>query len=98
MILESAYLSVKEGEASAFEEAFKQASSIISSMNGYISHELHKCIEDEYLYLLLVKWETLEDHTQGFRGSAEYQDWKQLLHHFYEPFPIVWHFEQVNLS
>lgn len=98
MILESAYLSVKEGEASAFEEAFKQASSIISSMNGYISHELHKCIEDEHLYLLLVKWETLEDHTQGFRGSAEYQDWKQILHHFYEPFPTVWHFEQVNLS
>ena len=98
MILESAYLSVKEGEASAFEEAFKQASSIISSMNGYISHELHKCIEDEHLYLLLVKWETLEDHTQGFRGSAEYQDWRQLLHHFYEPFPTVWHFEQVNLS
>lgn len=98
MILESAYLSVKEGEASAFEEAFKQASSIIASMNGYISHELHKCIEDEHLYLLLVKWETLEDHTQGFRGSAEYQDWRQLLHHFYEPFPTVWHFEQVNLS
>ena len=98
MILESAYLQVREGEAQAFEEAFEEASAIISSMNGYISHELHKCIEDNHLYLLLVKWETLEDHTEGFRGSAEYQDWKKLLHHFYDPFPTVWHFEQVVLS
>lgn len=98
MILESAYLQVKEGESQAFEVTFKEASAIISSMNGYISHELHKCIEDDHLYLLLVKWETLEDHTVGFRESAEYQEWKALLHHFYEPFPKVWHFEQVTLS
>lgn len=97
MILETAYLQIREGEARAFEEAFKEASAIISSMNGYISHELHKCIEDSHLYLLLVKWETLADHTEGFRGSAEYQDWKKLLHHFYDPFPTVWHFEQVVL-
>jgi heme-degrading monooxygenase HmoA len=95
MILESAYLNVKAGENEAFETAFKEASSIIASMHGYIRHELHKSIEDENLYLLLVWWETLEDHTQGFRGSAEYQDWKRLLHHFYEPFPTVWHFNKI---
>ena len=98
MILESAYLNVKPNETQAFEIAFKQASGIISSMNGYIEHTLQRCLEDDHLYLLLVKWETLEDHTEGFRGSDEYQEWKSLLHHFYDPFPTVYHFEQVNLS
>jgi heme-degrading monooxygenase HmoA len=45
--------------------------------------------------LLLVEWESLEAHTQGFRGSAAYEEWRRLLHHFYEPFPVVEHFEPV---
>lgn len=98
MILEAAYLTIKAGETSAFEVAFKQASPIIAGMKGYVSHEIQKCIEDPNKYLLLVRWETLEDHIEGFRGSAEYQDWKALLHHFYEPFPTVEHFTQVNLD
>lgn len=98
MILESAYLQVKEGEAEAFEAAFRQASPIIASMKGYQGHSLQRCIEDELKYLLLVHWDTLEDHTEGFRGSKEYQEWKWLLHHFYEPFPEVFHFEQVKLD
>lgn len=95
MILEAVILNIKPGLEQAFEVAFKQASSIISSMNGYISHELHRCIQVKGKYLLLVRWETLESHTVGFRGSAEYQEWKKLLHHFYEPFPTVEHFDQV---
>jgi len=46
-------------------------------------------------YILLVNWERLEDHTEGFRGSEEYQEWKKLLHHFYDPFPTVEHYESV---
>ena len=95
MILESAYLNVKVGENTNFESAFGEASAIISSMKGYVRHELHQSIEDDHLYLLLVWWETLEDHTEGFRGSDEYQEWKRLLHHFYEPFPTVWHFNRI---
>ncbi|MBD2384356.1 antibiotic biosynthesis monooxygenase family protein [Cylindrospermum sp. FACHB-282] len=95
MILEAVILHIKPGLEQDFEAAFKQASSIISSMNGYISHELHRCIEVKGKYLFLVRWETLEDHTVGFRGSAEYQEWKKLLHHFYDPFPTVEHFDQV---
>jgi len=97
MILESAILQVHAGQSENFEEAFRKASSIIRSMQGYIRHELHKCIEVDDKYLLLVWWETLEDHTEGFRGSEEYQEWKKLLHHFYEPFPTVEHFTQVKL-
>lgn len=97
MILEVAMLQVKEGQAQDFESAFQQASSIIASMHGYVKHELHKCIEVPNKYALLVTWQTLEDHTIGFRGSPEYQEWRALLHHFYDPFPIVEHFEQVPL-
>lgn len=96
MILEAVILSVKSGTEQDFEITFQQASKIISAMNGYISHELYRCIEVEGKYLLLVKWETLEAHTVGFRGSAEYQQWKKLLHHFYDPFPTVEHFQPIS--
>lgn len=98
MILEAVMLNIKPGMEDNFESAFKKASSIISSAKGYLSHELHRCIEAQDKYLLLVKWETLEAHTVGFRGSAEYQEWKKLLHHFYEPFPTVEHFEGIELA
>jgi heme-degrading monooxygenase HmoA len=81
--------------SSAFEEAFRHASSIISARPGYISHQLQRCIEVPDRYLLLVNWETLEAHTIGFRGSPEYQNWKRMLHHFYDPFPTVEHYESV---
>ncbi|MOA65193.1 hypothetical protein D3C78_1914890 [compost metagenome] len=64
-------------------------------MKGYVHHELQKCLEKENKYVLLVRWETLEDHTIGFRGSEEYQAWKALLHHYYDPFPVVEHFVSV---
>ncbi len=93
MILEHAVLQVRPGESGAFDAAFAEASPIIASMRGYRSHRLLRCIEDDHRYLLLVEWDTLEDHTQGFRGSPEYQRWKALLHHFYDPFPEVDHYE-----
>ncbi|MFT8322723.1 MAG: antibiotic biosynthesis monooxygenase [Bacillus sp. (in: firmicutes)] len=95
MILEAAMLYVKDGMKQEFEKVFGEASAIISKMKGYQSHELQKCMEIDGKYLLLVRWETLEDHMIGFRESEEYQQWKKLLHHFYEPFPIVEHFERV---
>lgn len=97
MILEAAMLQVKEGLEAEFEEAFREASVIISSMKGYISHELQRCLGTKGKYLLLVQWENLEDHTVGFRQSDEYQQWKKKLHHFYEPFPAVEHFVKVGL-
>jgi heme-degrading monooxygenase HmoA len=93
MILEVAPLSVKIGREAEFEAAFEVAQKIISSMHGYISHELRRCIERRNEYLLLVQWQTLADHEVGFRKSSQYQEWKALLHHFYEPFPTVLHYE-----
>ena len=95
MILEVAILNVIPGREGEFEAAFQLASCLLSSKNGYISHQLQRCLENKSQYVLLVNWETLEAHTRGFRGSPEYQEWKTLLHHFYAPFPTVNHYELV---
>ena len=96
MILESAPLSVKPGQYGAFEKAFGEAQAIIASMPGYRGHELQRCIEREGQYLLLVRWDSVEHHEVGFRESPQYARWRELLHHFYEPFPTVLHYERVT--
>ncbi|MEO9850026.1 MAG: antibiotic biosynthesis monooxygenase [Reichenbachiella sp.] len=96
MILEVAILNVKLDEGEEFEKAFDEARLIISSRSGYISHDLMKCMEQTDKYILLVKWETIEDHEIGFRQSTEYLEWKRLLHHFYDPFPTVEHYQALN--
>lgn len=91
-VLEVAHLDVRPGQEAAFEAAFDTARHIIAAMPGYRGHELQRCLERPSSYLLLVRWRSLEDHTEGFRGSPEYQRWRALLHHFYDPFPAVEHF------
>jgi heme-degrading monooxygenase HmoA len=95
MILEAVMLHVQPNSEQEFEQVFRQASAIIAAADGYLSHELHRCLEVQGKYLLLVRWTTLEAHEAGFRQSPGYQQWKQLLHHFYDPFPVVEHFEAV---
>lgn len=96
MILEVAPLKIRPGTGAQFEAAFRLAQSIIAAMPGYVSHELQRCLERRDEYVLLVRWETLEAHEVGFRRSPQYQEWKRLLHHFYEPFPVVSHYERVE--
>jgi heme-degrading monooxygenase HmoA len=93
MILEVAILNVREGQERAFEDARRQARPLIAASPGFRSIELRRCVETINRYLLLVTWETLQDHTEGFRKSDRYQEWRRLLHHFYGPFPVVEHFQ-----
>ena len=93
MILEVAILDVIPGKEEHFHSDFRKAQQIISMMPGYLGHELQRCIEKPSRHILLVRWECLEDHTEGFRKSPQYQEWKKLLHHYYDPFPAVEHFE-----
>lgn len=95
MILEHAVLDVRPGSEHAFETAFAEARSIIAAAPGFRGLRLERCIEHPSRYLLLVAWATLEDHTDGFRRSSGYERWRDLLHHFYEPFPAVDHYETV---
>ena len=98
MVLEIATLQIRPGQTRDFEAAFAQAQPIIASMPGYLEHELQRCLEDAHQYVLLVRWETLEHHTQGFRQSPQYQEWRALLDHFYEPTPTVLHYAPVLLA
>ncbi len=95
MILEVAILNVKSGQEDNFEKDFLIAGQYISSIKGYLRHSLRKCLEQKNKYILLVDWENLEDHTIGFRLSAEYLEWKKILHHYYDPFPTVEHYETI---
>ena len=96
-VLELAILDVRAGQESEFEAAFGQANSIIAGVNGYISHDLQKCVENHSRYILLVNWQTLEDHNIGLRESGEYKQWKKLLHNFCQPLPTIEHFQTVPL-
>lgn len=98
MILEVATVDLRPGTAEDFERAFAQARSIIAAQRGCRSVELRRCMERPDRYLLLVGWDTLADHTEGFRGGPDYPRWRELLHHFYDPFPTVEHFTEVALG
>jgi len=95
MILEVAILNVIKGQEGAFELAMHQARPLIEATPGFVSINLRRCIETPNRYLLSVSWETLEDHTVGFRQSDRYRKWRELLHHFYDPFPTVEHYDEV---
>ena len=94
-VLEHALLPVRPGREADFEAAFEQARPVIAASPGFRSLRLSRCLERGHVYLLLVEWDTVEDHTEGFRGSPAYQQWRALLHDFYDPFPLVEHFTDV---
>jgi heme-degrading monooxygenase HmoA len=96
VILEHALLPVKPTEEAAFERAFAEAQLIIAGMPGFRGLTLSRCLERPGVYLLLVQWDRLEDHTEGFRDSPAYEDWRALLHSFYDPFPVVEHYATVR--
>ncbi len=82
--------------ADEFVAVFAEAKVIIGRIPGFRSLTLTRCVERPDVFLLLVHWDRLEDHTVGFRGSPDYQTWRDLLHRFYEPFPLVEHFEPID--
>lgn len=95
MITEHAVLEVIPGRETEFVETMDRAKELIAASPGFTSLRVERCLERPSCFLLLVEWESVEAHTEGFRGSPAYQEWRDLLHHFYDPFPIVEHFEVV---
>jgi heme-degrading monooxygenase HmoA len=95
VITEHALLEVVPGREDDFVEAMSSAKDIIAASPGFVSLRVERCVERATCFLLLVEWERLEDHTEGFRGSAAYEEWRAALHHFYDPFPVVEHFAAV---
>jgi heme-degrading monooxygenase HmoA len=95
VITEHALLPVIPGQENEFLETMDRAKAIIAASPGFVSLRLERCLEHPSQFLLLVEWETVEAHTEGFRGSAAFEEWRALLHHFYDPAPVVEHFEIV---
>ena len=92
MILEHALLQIRAGHEASFEIAMRGAVPLISATPGFLGLEVRPCLERPNLYLLVVKWESIEDHEIAFRKSDRYRKWAELLHGFYDPFPEVLHF------
>jgi len=96
MILEVAVLSIQPAQAAQFESAFPEARKVISAAAGFLSLQLQRCIETEGRYLLLVQWQSVEHHMVGFRGSPQFQRWRELLGPFFAAAPAVEHYQAVS--
>jgi heme-degrading monooxygenase HmoA len=93
MVLELATIEIKPGTNTAFEAALEKAQAVISQSEGYIGHQFQKCLEQENKYVLLIRWQTLEDHTKGFRESELFTQWRSLIGPYFETPPFVQHYE-----
>lgn len=91
MILEIAVIRVKAGQDGQFENAFREASRVISAAKGYRSHELVRSIESSGKYVLLVRWDSVEAHMEGFRNSPDFKKWRDLIGTYFEGAPEVEH-------
>jgi heme-degrading monooxygenase HmoA len=98
VILEVARLDVRPGQDATFLAAFAEARPLLEATPGFLGLDLRRCVDEgaTHRFLLLVQWETVEAHTVGFRQSERYPRWRELLHHFYDPFPIVEHYADAD--
>jgi heme-degrading monooxygenase HmoA len=95
MVLERAQFRITPGREEEFEQAFEQAKLLLARSHGFLDATLSRGIESPSTYLLLVEWQTLEDHTKGFRGSPAFGEWRGLIGHLFDGAPDVEHFAQV---
>lgn len=95
MVLESAELLVKAGMEDEFEAGVRQAAPLFARARGCAGMQLQRGIENPRAYRLLVRWETLEDHTVHFRGSSDFQEWRRLVGHCFDGAPQVTHLATV---
>jgi heme-degrading monooxygenase HmoA len=95
MILEIAQIDVKPGLEAEFESGVAQAVPLFRRAKGCTGVELKRSVEKKRRYRLLVSWETLENHTVDFRGSADFAEWRKLVGHCFDTPPEVEHAETV---
>jgi heme-degrading monooxygenase HmoA len=93
MILEIADIHIPPGQQAAFDEAIQRGlSTVMSQAKGMRGYKVNKCIESPERYVLQIFWDTLEDHTVHFRGSAAFADWRAIVGPFFAGPPVVEHF------
>lgn len=95
MVLEHVPISVIPGREAEFEAAFDEARHHLAGAVGFRSLRLSRCVEEPSSYLLLVEWDTLADHVDGFRNSPAFVQWRALVGGLWDPPPTVRHFEEL---
>lgn len=99
MVLEVAEIQIRPGEQQAFEAALSLGiQTVISGSKGYRGYRLEHGIESPQRYLLLIEWDTLENHTVDFRQSASFAQWRAIVGPFFAEPPRVEHFRQASAT
>jgi heme-degrading monooxygenase HmoA len=91
MVLEIAQIDIRPGQETEFEAGVSKAASIFQRARGCRGMELHRSVEKPQRYRLLVKWDTVENHTVDFRSSEDFQAWRKLVGHCFASAPEVEH-------
>lgn len=99
MILELADIRIQPGQNEAFEEAIvRGVKTAIQPAKGFQGYKINKGIESPERYVLQIFWDTLEDHTVGFRGSPAFAEWRAIVGPFFAAPPVVEHFDLLAKS
>jgi heme-degrading monooxygenase HmoA len=96
MILEIVTVQIKPGHEADYETAFAKASRYLMDSKGYISHQVQRCVETKGRYVILVQWESIDDHMIGFRESPAFQEYRQLVSPYFESPSQMAHYELVQ--
>jgi heme-degrading monooxygenase HmoA len=94
MILETAIFTIRPGEAQLFLDSFAKARRFIETSKGFHRLELRQGIEVPDSFILVVWWESLEDHTIAFKQSANFTQWRAAIGHLFAAPPVVHHYAQ----
>lgn len=99
MILEIAEIRIAPGQQAAFDEAIQRAlTTVASQAKGMRGYRVNKCIESPERYVLQIFWDTLEDHTVGFRQGPLFAQWRAIIGPFFASPPVVEHFTLLTKS
>lgn len=99
MILELADIRIHPGQNAAFEEAIQRGlRTVIGGAEGFQGYKVNKGIESPERYILQIFWDSLEDHTVGFRQSDAFTQWRAIVGPFFAGPPVVEHFDLVAKS
>ncbi len=99
MILELADIQIQSGKQQEFDAAILHGvQTVISQAKGFRGYQIHKGIESPARYLLMIFWETLENHTVDFRESPAFAEWRGIVGPFFSAPPKVEHFELLAKS
>ena len=99
MILELADIRIQPGQNAAFEEAIERGlQTVIAHAKGFQGFKVNKGIENPERYVLQIFWDTLEDHTVGFRESTAYAQWRAIVGPFFASPPVIEHFDLLTKS